>query len=157
MIKMNNLFPRLNKKGESETAGRNILIALVLFLLLFTAIIGFVYSSVDEYGTNVTSKYDELFKKINSTYSDVDQVSRDLQTRTTETSKFTAIDNIVTTGGALIEAIKLFFKEIPIISYMVNVVGSEFGIPPILLSLLMIAMVITLVLIVASWIRGLKF
>lgn len=153
---MINIFKELNKKGESETPIRNILIAIILFLFFFIGMTGWIYSSVDSYNVTISERDNELFKNINSTYADLDQSSRNLQKQTESTSTFTAVDNVITTGGALLDAIKLFFVSIPIISYMINIVLGFFGLPSIQISLLVMAILITITLMIWSVIRGMK-
>ena len=149
-------FRKLNKKGESETPIRNVLIALILFLFFFIGMTGWIYSSVDSYNVTIGSKETELFSNINSTYADLEASSSKFQKQTDSTQSFAPVEDIFTTGGALLDAIKIFFTSIPIIGYMIKIVLKYFHLPAIQITLFGMAILITISLMIWSVIRGMK-
>jgi len=117
---------------------------------------GWIYSSVDFYNITISDRENELLKNINSTYSDLDSSSRNLQKQTDTSASFETENTLISTGGALLDAIKLFFMSIPIISYMINILLDFFGLPAIQITLLVMAILVTITLMIWSVIRGMK-
>lgn len=146
----------MNKKGVSEIEGRNLLIAVVGSLLIFTLLLSFVYEGTTHYNATIEPEYAEVFERINSTYSPIETISEDLQTRAEEVEEFNVVESVITAGGALIDALKIFFDTIPIISIILGVVADIIGIPPVVIGMIFTIFIIFIATLIIGLIRGKK-